>query len=299
VGWEIGGKTVLVTGGNAGIGKATAIELSRAGAHLVLACRHRGRAVRAQAEIAQASGHGVDVVDLVDLDLADLGSVRAAAAAVRERYGALHVLVNNAGVASITRRRETADGFERHFGVNHLGHFALTVELLPLLAASSPARVVTVASSGFELCPKGLPWHDLQWTTRYNGWVAYGASKLANLYFTFELARRAAPLGISANVVHPGAVLTDLGRLRPEEQDEGDTPSSPSQAAALPVEMLTPEQGARGPVLLAASPAVDGVTGAYFDDHQQRVELAGIAADPAEADRLWKRSGELVESVRP
>ncbi len=293
--WQIAGKVVLVTGGNAGIGKATATALAAAGARVTIACRDAGRARQAQRDIERKTAIRVDVLAL---DLADLRSARAAAEAIGVRHRALHVLVNNAGVFSVDRRRETVDGFERHFGVNHLGHFALTSGLLDLLGAEPPARIVNVASSGFELCPKGLPWDDLQWTSRYNGWVAYGASKLCNLYFTWELARRYAGAGITANVLHPGAVLTDLGRLRPEERDPGVTPPAPKPPVDLSsLTMLTPEQGARGSVWLSAAPELAGVTGAYFDDVQRQVALTGIAADLDEAARLWRVSEGLLTEL--
>jgi len=293
----IQGKSVLITGGNGGIGRATALALATAGAHVTIACRNRERGEEARAAIERSADTRVEVLDL---DLASLASVRAAATEFASRHTTFDVLVNNAGVAALGRRRTTDDGFERQFGVNHLGHFLLTT----LLADRISHRVVNVSSAGYGLAKDGLRWHDLQWELEYDGWQAYGASKLCNLYFTWELADRLHHRGITVNAAHPGFVDTELGRRRPEEggKPRADVPSATAEiespttidVAALGTP-LTAEEGARTPVMLASDPALAGVTGAYVDDHQRRVDdLGPIAHDRAASKRLWDLSNELV-----
>jgi retinol dehydrogenase-14 len=288
---------VLITGGTGGIGKATAIALGRLGFDVTITARDEGRAAAARADIRDATGRDTR---LVPCDLGSLASVRAAAQAVRDDLPPVDVLINNAGVAVFGRRRTTDDGFERQFGVNHLGHFLLTT----LLADRITGRIVNVSSAGYALAANGLPWDDLQWEHEYDGWQAYGASKLCNLYFTWELADRLADRGVTANAVHPGFVDTDLGYRRPEE---GGKPrpaladgAEPVGTGATTVDLaslgtpLTVDDGARTSVMVASDPAFAGVTGAYFDDHQQRAEVTPVAADREQSARLWTVSEELV-----
>lgn len=288
-------KSVLITGGNGGIGRATALALAAAGAHVTIACRNAERAEAARHEIAAATnGH----VDVLSLDLASLASVRAAASEFASRHATIDVLVNNAGVAVFGRRRTTTDGFELQFGVNHLGHFLFT----NLLADCITERVVNVSSAGYGLAKDGLRWNDLQWEHEYDGWQAYGASKLCNLYFTWELADRLRDRGVTVNAAHPGFVDTDLGYRRPEEGGQprpdlavttiGTGTTVDVAALGTPA---TPQEGARTPVMLASDPALAHVTGAYFDDHQKRVDdLGPIAGDRTASERLWTLSNELV-----
>ncbi len=288
----IAGKTVLITGGNTGIGKAAALALARRGAAVTIACRDATRADTARAEITAATGAPVGILPL---DLAALDSVRGAAATFREQHDSLDVLVNNAGVAVFGRRRETADGLERQFGVNHLGHFLFTM----LLADRITSRIVNVSSAAYGLARDGLRWHDLQWTGEYDGWQAYGASKLCNLYFTWELADRLRDRAVTVNALHPGYVDTDLGHRRPEDGAASRPPGArigTVDLAALGTP-LTPEQGARTTVMLATGMLgadLSTVTGAYFDDRQRRAEVSDIASDRAAAARLWTLSEELV-----
>ncbi|MFC4031069.1 oxidoreductase [Streptomyces polygonati] len=203
----LGGRLAVVTGGNTGLGLATARELARAGADVVLAVRSTGRGAAAAADIRQAAPRSR--VDVHRLDLADLSSVRDFADRFLDEYPALDLLVNNAGIMA-TPRRTTADGFEAQFGTNHLGHFALTGRLLPALAAATAARVVTVSSLLHTL--GRLDFRDLQSKRHYGRVRAYANSKLANLLFTAELDRRsrAAGLSLRAYAVHPGYVATSL-----------------------------------------------------------------------------------------
>ncbi len=290
---------VLITGGTGGIGKATAIALAAQGCDVTITARDEGRAAAAVAAVRDTTGRAVRVVAC---DLASLASVRRAAEQIRTELPSIDVLINNAGVAVFGRRRTTDDGFERQFGVNHLGHFVLTNALVDRITG----RVVNVSSAGYALARDGLRWDDLQWEREYDGWQAYGASKLANLYFTWELADRIAERGVTANAVHPGFVDTDLGYRRPEEGGK-PRPALESVAAvesgATTVDIaalgtpLTAEEGARTSVMLASDPALVGVTGAYFDDHQQRADVSAIAADRRQSARLWAVSEALVAST--
>ncbi len=201
------GKTIVVTGANSGIGLEAARALAAKGAHVVLACRDAVRGRRAADAIK--SEHASAAVTVMELDLADLASIRRFADAVRSRYPALHALCNNAGVMAIPYRM-TADGFEMQFGTNHLGHYALTGLLLERLLATPGARVVTVSSNAHKF--GWMRWDDLQWTRGYRKWLAYSQSKLANLLFAYELQRRLSAVGAKSISVacHPGYAATNL-----------------------------------------------------------------------------------------
>lgn len=286
---------MLVTGGNAGIGRATARALAARGARVTIACRNAERAAEARADIGAATGAGVDVLPI---DLGSLDSIRGAAAEFSDRHGSLDVLVNNAGLAALGRRRITHDGFESQFGVNHLGHFLLTTLLLDHITS----RIVNVSSAAYGLARHGLRWNDLQWEQVYDGWQAYGASKLCNLYFTWELADRCAERGVTVNALHPGFVDTDLGHRRPEDGGQphpAPLDGAPNRATSVDISRLgtplAPEQGARTSIMLAADASVAGVTGAYYDDTQRRIDdLGPIAHDRVASARLWRISEALV-----
>ena len=237
-------------------------------------------------DIAQRAGS--DQVELVVFDLADLASVRAGAAEIAERCPRLDVLVNNAGIIS-SERKETADGHELTFGVNHLGPFLLTTLLLERLVASAPSRIVNVASTGAQGRPQGLAFSDLQSTGGYRGMKVYGASKLANVLFTAELARRTEGTGVTVNCCHPGVVATAWGR-------GGDTSGMLGLGLKIMPHVpfiLTPEQGAVTSVYLATSPEVAGVSGAYFVRRRAKRPSAA-ARDAGAAKRLYEVSEELV-----
>jgi NAD(P)-dependent dehydrogenase (short-subunit alcohol dehydrogenase family) len=184
---DLDGRTIVVTGGNSGIGKEAAVELVGMGAHVVVAARNRAKGEAALAEITHRSGR--DTAVLADLDLASIASIRAFADSFLASHNRLDVLLNNAGL-TLRKRRETTDGFEMVFGVNHLGHFLLTSLLRDRLVASAPARVVNVASDAHRYARRGLDFDDLMATKRYRPFLVYGRSKLANILFTRELARR-------------------------------------------------------------------------------------------------------------
>jgi NAD(P)-dependent dehydrogenase (short-subunit alcohol dehydrogenase family) len=281
---DMTGKTVVITGANSGIGLETAVALAKAGARTVITARDRGRGEAAVADIRARSGR--DDVDLVVFDLASISSIRQGAAAILQRCDRIDVLVNNAGVV-LSDRRQTADGFEATFGVNHLGPFLLTELLLERIKASAPARIVNVASTAHKGARKGLDFDDLQSTRGYGGMQVYSKSKLANIYFTTELARRLEGSGVTVNCLHPGTVATGYGR-------DGD--SSGVLAFGLKVIkpfILSAAQGARTSVYLASSPDVAGITGRYFVKCKAH-KPSSVAQDDEAARRLWKTSAELV-----
>jgi NAD(P)-dependent dehydrogenase (short-subunit alcohol dehydrogenase family) len=281
---DMTGKTVIITGANSGIGLETAVGLARAGATTVITARDRARGEAAVTDIRARTGH--DDVHLVLFDLGSLASVRDGAAEILSRWDRIDVLVNNAGVV-LSDRRETGDGVEMTFAVNHLGPFLLTELLLDRIKQSAPARIVNVASTAHQGARKGLDFDDLQSTRAYGGMQVYSKSKLANIYFTTELARRLEGSGVTVNSLHPGTVATGYGR-------DGD--SSGLLAFGLKVIkpfILTAAQGARTSIYLASSPDVEGVTGRYFVKNKARTPSRAAQDDEA-ARRLWKISEELV-----
>jgi NAD(P)-dependent dehydrogenase (short-subunit alcohol dehydrogenase family) len=279
------GRTVVITGANSGVGKATAMALAEAGARTVIIARDPDRGRQAQDEIRRASGS--DQVDLVVFDLADLGSVREGARQLLDGYEQIHVLVNNAGLV-LSQRTETKDGYEATFGINHLGPFLLTRELTERLKTSAPARVVTVASTAHRSARRGLDFDDLQSDRHYAGMRAYSRSKLANILFSNELARRLAGSGVTANSLHPGTVATGFAR------DDDASGLLAFGVKVIKPFILTPEKGARTSVYLASSPDVADVSGRYFIKCRPR-EPSAAARDEDAAARLWAVSEELVD----
>ncbi|RMH43729.1 MAG: SDR family oxidoreductase [Deltaproteobacteria bacterium] len=282
--WHIADKVCVVTGANSGIGKCVATELARRGARVVMVCRDLDRGAAARAEIEATTGARPE---LMQCDMASLASIRRFVDDLRARTDRIHVLINNAG-AMFDRRGVTADGFERHFGVNHLGYFAVTTWLLDRLVAAAPARVVCVSSMGHRLARLDLD--DLQCERRYNRIVAYGNSKLCNILFTYELARRLEGTGVTANCLHPGAAATGFGRS-----------AGPLFAALMklgrPV-LVSAEEAARTPLYLATSPEVDGVTGRYF----VKCRPAPSSRRSYDRDlqrRLWDISERLISPYAP
>jgi len=270
------GKRVLITGGNSGIGLVAASELARQGVEVVLACRDSDKTRQALAAINRSAT--VPAVNL-PTDLASLASVRACASAFLDRYDRLDVLINNAGLFP-PRQQFTADGFEMQFGVNHLSHFLLTNLLLDRLQASAPARVITVSSM---LHKKGrIDFDSFRGGKKYGAQAAYGQSKLANVLFAVELARRLEGTGVTSNVLHPGGVATDIMR---------DLPWIVRKLVGLA--FISPEEGAKTTIMLATDPALECTTGAYFDQCK-RTECSALANDDALRKRLWDLSAELV-----
>jgi retinol dehydrogenase-12/retinol dehydrogenase-13 len=271
------GRVCVITGASGGIGKAAAAGLASRGATVALVVRSRERGEAARDEIARATGSRD--LRLVLADLSRQADVRRAAGEVRTAFGAVHVLVNNAGVYT-GRRRETVDGVELQWAVNHLAPFLLTHLLLPALTAARPTRVVNLSSNAHKAAE--LRWDDLQMKRgRYRSLRQYCNTKLANVLFTRELARRAASAGVTANAMHPGVVATELlmGGFPP--------------LRLVSRFMRTPEQGAATAVYLAADPAAAAFTGEYFIDSRP-VRLAPPATDDEAARRLWELSEETV-----
>jgi len=277
-------KTVVITGGNSGIGKAAAVALARAGARVVITARSEQRGSAAVDDIARAAGS--DRVECAVFDLADLSSVRAGAADLLERCERIDVLVNNAGLV-LSERQVTVDGYEATFQINHLGPFLLTELLRDRLIASAPSRIINVASTAHNFARRGMVFEDLMAERSYSSMEVYGRSKLANILFTRSLARRLEGTGVTANSLHPGSVATGYGR-------DGDTTGLFALGIKLYAPLsLTPEKGARTTVYLASAPEVDGVSGAYFVRCKEKTPSAK-ARDDAAAERLWAVSEELV-----
>jgi NAD(P)-dependent dehydrogenase (short-subunit alcohol dehydrogenase family) len=254
---------------------------------VVIASRNEERGRAAREDIIEQTGN--DSVEVMPLDLASFRSIRSFAADVRDRFDRLDVLVNNAGVM-LRPRAETEDGLEGTFGINHLGHFLLTDLLLERLEASAPARVVVVASHAHKFARRGLDFDDLQAERRYRWMNAYGKSKLANLYFARELARRLDGTGVTVNALHPGFVRSELGR-------GGDLGKVYGLGTYLSAPFaISPAKGARTTIYLASSPEVDGVSGGYFYKCKP-VAPSKVAQDDDAARRLWDVSERLVASV--
>lgn len=287
---DMQGKTVVVTGANSGIGFETAAALASMGAHVLVTARNADKGRAAVAAITQQL-HGEGQVQLVVFDLADLSSVRRGAAEILEQAPRLDVLVNNAGLV-LSERAETVDGFEATFATNHLGPFLLTNLLLERLQASSPSRVVNVASTAHTAARKGIPFDDLQSTKHYRGMRVYGQSKLANMLFTLELARREKGHGVTANSLHPGTVRTGYGA-------GGDARGFLAFGIKIASPFfLSPAKGARTSVYLASSPEVEGVSGEYFVKCTPR-RPRQWALDSDAARQLWQVSEELVGLAAP
>jgi NAD(P)-dependent dehydrogenase (short-subunit alcohol dehydrogenase family) len=275
----MGGKVCMVTGANSGIGKATALGLASLGATVVMVCRSQERGEAALAEIKQKSSN--ERIFLLLADLASQAAIRKLAEDFNKQFSALHVLINNAGI--IPRKRQvTVDGFETQFAVNHLAPFLLTNLLLDTLKRSAPARIVTVTSDMHR--GASISFDDLQSVGSYRPVRVYSETKLANVLFTYELARKLKGTKVTANCLHPGMVATKLladgiGIPRPLTSTTKLIGSSP-------------EKGAKTLIYLAASPEVEGVNGKYFVK-EKPVESSQISYDQSLAGRLWKQSAEL------
>jgi NAD(P)-dependent dehydrogenase (short-subunit alcohol dehydrogenase family) len=276
------GRTVLITGGSGGIGKATAVCLSAMGAHLAVTGRDRGRTEAAAREIRAAGGGHVDVF------VADLSSeteVRRLAAEVLQRLSRLDVLVNNVGGYWNTRH-VTDDGLERTFALNHLAPFLLTNLLLDRLTKSAPARVVTVASNAHTM--GRIDFGDLQGERSYSGSQAYNQSKLANVLFTYELARRLHGTRVTSNAVHPGMVSTSFGA-----EDPGGI-----QRRIVPLIrpfMKSPARGAATSIHVASAPEIEHVTDRYFANSKPK-RSSERSYDAVVGARLWQLSADLVRA---
>ncbi|HSP80693.1 MAG TPA: SDR family oxidoreductase [Myxococcaceae bacterium] len=274
------GKVCLITGATSGIGLESARALAQQGASVVLVGRDEGRGKAALAEVRRTVPEAK--LELMLADFTRLDTVRQLAADFQSRHARLDVLLNNAGLI-IDRRKVTPDGFEATFATNHLAHFVLTNLLLEALKASGPARVVNVSSEAHRFGSLAFL-EDLQAERGYLGMRVYGNSKLANILFTLELAKRLAGTQVTTNSLHPGTVRTGFGH-----NTEGIFRHLVKLASPF---MLSAEGGARTSVYLASSPEVEGVSGRYFIRCK---EARGTRAfrDAAAATRLWEKSVEL------
>ena len=270
---DLDGRTLLITGANTGIGRATTEALAARGTTVYMACRSEARARPVRDAIATATGN--DNLHLLGLDLADLASVRACAVAFLQTGAPLHVLVNNAGLAG--KRGLTASGFELAFGTNHVGPFLLTSLLLDQLRASAPARIVTVSSEGHYRVD-GIDYDAVRSPTRTRtAFHEYCVSKLANVLHSQELGRRLAGSGVTTYSLHPGTIASDVWREVP-------WPIRP----LLKLRMRSPAEGAKTSIYCATSPDVAGETGLYYDDCRRKEPSRH--ATPERAAELWERS---------
>ncbi len=278
------GKVCLVTGATNGIGKETALALAKMGATVIITARDAARGGATLDEIKRSSGN--ERVELLHADLASLKDIRRLASEVQEKQQHLHVLVNNAGAYN-AERSVTQDGFETTFGVNHLAYYLLTDLLLDRLKASTPARIVNVSSAAHSRAK--IDFDDLNGERKYSGMSAYGQSKLANVLFTYELARKLEGTGVTTNALHPGVVRTGFGRNSTGLFGAG---FALFHVIGRPF-LLTPERGAETSIYLASSPDVGGVTGKYFAK-KKAVETSALSYDTDVAQRLWQVSEEMV-----
>ena len=274
---ELANKTFIVTGANTGIGKVTAKELARQGAHVILACRNQAKTEDVIAEIKRDTGN--DKVEYIALDLGDLESVRACAKALLARDIPIHGLINNAGLGG--QRGTTKDGFEIQFGTNHLGHYLLTRLLLDKIKQSGNARIVNVASKAHYQA-KAIDWEAVRKPTRtVSAMREYSVSKLSNVLFTKELARRLEGTNVTTYAVHPGVVATDVWRRVP----------APVRWVIKKF-MISPEEGAQASLRCATAPELANETGRYYDVGGKETRPSKLGQDDELAKQLWTKSAE-------
>ena len=293
-GVDLSGKLALVTGASGGLGLETARALAAAGATLVLAARDRDKATAGLREIQERVPRAR--LESLHLDLASFASVRRCAGELLAAHDRVHLLVNNAGVMATPFGR-TEDGFELQLGTNHLGHFLLTCLLAPALRAAAPARVVNLSSGGHMI--SDIDWADPNFEHRaYQGWIAYGQSKTANVLFTVELERRLGASGVHAYAVHPGMIRTELGR----HLTKADSAALKAMAKDAPggggfPSFKTIPEGAATSVWAATAPELAQRGGTYLADCAISADHAPWATDPEAARRLWTLSEQLVGEI--
>ncbi len=275
-------KVILVTGANSGMGKATAAKLADTGARVIMLCRDMARGEAALREVSEQNS--ARKLELMLCDLGDMRDIRRFTDEFKERYGRLDILVNNAGVITLDRR-ETKDGFELQFGVNHLGHFLLTLRLIDIMPEHSGARIVVVGSGAHKA--GRIHFNDINLKKGYNVVSAYGQAKLANLLFTRELAKRLDGKGITVNCAHPGAVATSMGVDR-------KTGFGKTITGLLKPLFQTPELGSRTALYLALDPAVRDITGEYFYKCK-RAKSSKASKNEELARKLFELSEKLTD----
>ncbi|XP_047474832.1 retinol dehydrogenase 13-like isoform X1 [Penaeus chinensis] len=284
---RLDGKTAIITGASAGIGKETARDFAGRGARVILACRNVDKAQKVANEIIADTGN--QQVYVRHVDTSDMSSVRKFAYGVLSSESSLHILINNAGIPGYTTKKLTPEGLELAMATNHFGHFLLTNLLLDLLKASAPSRVVNVTSNAHWMCHH-LDTNDLNYNWRpFPGWLpSYGQSKLANILFTLELCRRVRGTGVTTNSVHPGVVNTEIFG-----KEGWKIVNLPAILAAW-IMAKDEKLGAQPVIYLAVSEEVDNVSGKYFVDCKE-APSSTLAQDPILARRLWDASENLVD----
>lgn len=273
------GKVCMVTGANSGIGLATSQELAKRGAHVIMICRDHQKGEIARSEIISESKN--EAVAVMSADLSSQSSIRALVSEFNTQYSALHVLINNAGAIK-SQRTVTSEGLESTFATNHLGHFLLTNLLLEILKASAPARIINVSSS--HHAAGKMNFDDLQGEQKYNMTTAYCQSKLANVLFTYELAKRLQGTGVTVNCLHPGATRSNFS-----DGLEGLWALLWKLSDPL---RSSPSHGAETPVYLATSPEVAMVSGQYFI-RKKPAASSKASHNEQDAKKLWQVSAEL------
>ncbi|MEE4315515.1 MAG: SDR family NAD(P)-dependent oxidoreductase [Erythrobacter sp.] len=300
-GIDLSGMSVFITGANSGLGQETARAMAARGAHVIMAGRDQARLDEAVAAIRQSVPQAR--LDTITLDLASLESIRAATSRARQRFEKIDLLINNAGVMACPFEH-TADGFERQFGTNHLGHFALTAELMPLIEQGTAKRIVNLSSRGHQFAP--VDFDDPNFERRpYDPWISYGQSKTANVLFTVGLEQRFAVLGIHAYAVHPGGIQTNLGRHMTEEMVAALMQRVTSSDSGF--QWKTIPQGAATSCWAATARELEGRGGVYCEDcHVAEVDdvsstggVRSYAVNTSYADQLWKLSEDLTGAKFP
>ncbi len=294
-GLDLSHLSAIVTGASGGLGAESGRALAERGARVTLTARDAAKGEGAAEAIRKSTGN--PRVDVMSLELTSSDSIRAFAKEFEARHGELNVLLCNAGVMACPLER-TAQGYEMQFATNHLGHFLLAGLLMPMLIAGAPSRIVSVSSRGHRFSP--VVFDDIHFEKReYDKWASYGQAKTANVLFAVELDRRLKEKGVRANALHPGGIMTDLGRHLTED----DIKELMSRAPGGKMEWKTPEQGAATSVWAATAPELEGKGGLYLDDCQIAEERTSeddpggyeaYARDPEAAKRLWTVSEEMV-----
>ena len=300
-GIDLSGRTVFITGANSGLGQETARAMAARGAHVIMAGRDQDKLDASVAAIRADQPQAA--LDTITLDLRSLESIRAATSRARQRFDKIDLLINNAGVMA-TPFQHTADGFEMQFGTNHLGHFAMTAELMPLIERGSAQRIVNLSSRGHFMGQ--VDFADPHFAGRaYDPWAAYGQSKTANVLFTVGLEARYAVLGIHAYAVHPGGIETNLGRHMTPEMREGLMKRVTSSDGGF--QWKTIPQGAATTCWAATAPELEGRGGVYcedchvasVDDESSSAGVRSYALNPSHADQLWKLSEDQTGAKFP
>ena len=277
---DMNGKIVMITGANSGIGKETAVELAKMGATVIIVCRNKDRGEEALKEIKERANS--EKVELFLADLANQTSIRSMVKDFKKKHDKLHVLINNAGVW-LRKRYTTSEGYEKTVAVNHLGHFLLTYLLLDILKASRPARIINVSSQAHKFAKLDLD--DIHMKNDYRGFRAYGNSKLENLLFTYELAKKLENTGITVNALHPGSVRTNFGR-----NNSGKLFKTVFNFFRL--FLISAKKGARTSIYLASSPEVEDITGKYFIKRKLR-KSSKASYNKEFQKKLWHISENL------